>query len=109
VTTDCKEYRENGERFSVAQIEEVGFNQFWKRKDELLAALENFRRAKNFLFSALMVTDVVGQQSLMLVASEKSSLTALIIPNRSPAYFNCSTWFRGKNNCCRISRIVCSG
>ena len=28
ITTDCKEYRENGDTFSVAQIEEVGFDQF---------------------------------------------------------------------------------
>jgi len=39
VATDCKEYAENGVKFSVAQIEEIGFEQFWKRKDELLGAL----------------------------------------------------------------------
>ena len=55
----------------MAQIEEVGFDQFWKRKDELLAALEDYRRGRNYLFSALLVTDVASQQSLMLVAGKK--------------------------------------
>ena len=32
ITTDCKEYNEKGDMFSVAQIEEMGFDQFWKRK-----------------------------------------------------------------------------
>jgi len=54
VTTDCKEYREDGATFSVAQIEEIGFDQFAKRKDELLAALTEYQRHHNYLFSALM-------------------------------------------------------
>jgi manganese-dependent inorganic pyrophosphatase len=50
ITTDCKEYAENGVKFSVAQIEEIGFEQFWKRKDELLAALEAYRAKRAYLF-----------------------------------------------------------
>ena len=44
VTADCKEYVEKGHRFSVAQIEELGFEQFWTRKEEVLRALENYRK-----------------------------------------------------------------
>jgi manganese-dependent inorganic pyrophosphatase len=40
ITNDCKEYAELGHTFSVAQIEEIGFDQFAKRKDEVMAALE---------------------------------------------------------------------
>jgi manganese-dependent inorganic pyrophosphatase len=68
ISTDCKEYSELGRTFSVAQIEEIGFSQFWKRKDEVLAALENYRRSHHYFFSALMVTDVVEQSSLLLIA-----------------------------------------
>ncbi|HEY5232363.1 MAG TPA: putative manganese-dependent inorganic diphosphatase [Verrucomicrobiae bacterium] len=87
VTTDCKEYRDGGVAFSVAQIEEVGFNQFWKRKDELLAALEDYRRGKNYFFSALMVTDVAGQQSLMLVAGKKEFIAKIDYPEPEPGVF----------------------
>ena len=87
ITTDAKEYRENGHIFSVAQIEEIGFDQFWKRKDELLAALEEYRRGRNYVFSALMVTDVVGQESLMLVAGQKKFVDRVDYPEPQPGVF----------------------
>jgi manganese-dependent inorganic pyrophosphatase len=87
ITTDAKEYRENGAAFSVAQIEEVGFDQFWKRKDELLTALEDYRRGRNYTFSALMVTDVTSQQSLMLVAGQKKFIDRIDYPEPQPAVF----------------------
>jgi len=87
ITTDAKEYRENGHTFSVAQIEEIGFDQFWKRKDELLTALEEYRRGRNYIFSALMVTDVVGQESLMLVAGKKKFIDRIDYPEPQPGVF----------------------
>jgi manganese-dependent inorganic pyrophosphatase len=87
ITTDAKEYRENGHIFSVAQIEEIGFDQFWKRKDELLVALEDYRRGRNYIFSALMVTDVVGQESLMLVAGQKKFIDRIDHPEPQPGVF----------------------
>ena len=68
ISNDCKEYDELGRTFSVAQIEEIGFDQFWKRKDEVLRALEDYRRDHSYVFSALLVTDVVTQCSLLLIA-----------------------------------------
>ena len=71
IATDCKEYREAGAAFSVAQIEETGFEQFWKRKEELLAALEEYRAKRAYLFSTLLVTDVATQSSLLLVVGDE--------------------------------------
>jgi len=87
ITTDAKEYLENGAKFSVAQIEEVGFDQFWKRKTELLAALENYRRDRNYFFSALLVTDVASQQSLMLVAGKKEFVAKIDYPELEQGVF----------------------
>ena len=39
VTSDCKEYVEAGARFSVAQIEELGFQPFYDKQGDLAAAL----------------------------------------------------------------------
>jgi manganese-dependent inorganic pyrophosphatase len=50
ITTDCKEYKEDDVRFSVAQIEEIGFDQFWKRKAELQTALEVYRASRKYQF-----------------------------------------------------------
>jgi manganese-dependent inorganic pyrophosphatase len=87
ITTDCKEYRENRAVFSVAQIEELGFTQFWQRKDELLCALERYRSEHKYVFSALMVTDVVGQCSLLLVAGAKEFVERVDYPAVEPGVF----------------------
>jgi manganese-dependent inorganic pyrophosphatase len=70
ITTDCKEYAESKHTFSVAQIEEIGFDQFWKRKPELMEALGAYRKEKRYSFSALLVTDVTTQSSLLLIAGD---------------------------------------
>ena len=80
VATDCKEYRENGAVFSVAQIEEIGFEQFWKRKDELLTALEDYRAKRAYLFSTLLVTDVATQSSLLLVVGDEKFIKRIDHP-----------------------------
>lgn len=80
VTTDCKEYEENRVKFSVAQIEEVGFEQFWKRKEELLAALENYRAENKYHFSALLVTDVTTQNSLLLIVGNEKFVKRIDYP-----------------------------
>ena len=80
ITSDCKKYVEEGRTFSVAQIEEIGFDQFQKRKAEVLEALEKFRSEKNYFFAALLVTDVVTQSSLLAVAGEESFLQLIDYP-----------------------------
>lgn len=68
ITTDCKEYAEGNLRYSVAQIEELGFDNFRQRKSAVQEALADYRASKGYFFSALMVTDVVEQLSLLLIA-----------------------------------------
>jgi manganese-dependent inorganic pyrophosphatase len=87
ITTDCKEYTEGGVTFSVAQIEEIGFDQFWKRKIELLEALEQYRARRKYLFSALLVTDVATQNSLLLVAAEDGFASQIDYPKLEPGIF----------------------
>ncbi len=87
VTTDCKEYAERNLKFSVAQIEETGFEQFWKRKDELLVALENYRASKAYHFSALLVTDVSTQNSLLLVVGDEKFIKRIDHPRLEPGIY----------------------
>jgi manganese-dependent inorganic pyrophosphatase len=87
ITIDCKEYVEKGDSFSVAQIEEIGFDQFWKRKDELQVALEEYARNRKYLFSSLLVTDVVRQNSLMLVAGSRAFIDMIDYPPTAPGVF----------------------
>ena len=87
VATDCKEYAEAGFKFSVAQIEEIGFKQFWKRKDELLAALEDYRAKRAYLFSTLLVTDVATQSSLLLVVGDEKFIKRIDHPRLEPGIY----------------------
>ena len=87
VTTDCKEYEDSKVKFSVAQIEETGFEQFWKRKDELLGALEGYRASKAYHFSALLVTDVATQSSLLLVVGDEKFIRRIDWPRLEPGIY----------------------
>ena len=71
VTSDCKEYAEAGVRFSVAQIEELGFGPFYEKHAELAAALDAFCAGQRLFFSALLVTDINTQNSLLLVSGSE--------------------------------------
>jgi manganese-dependent inorganic pyrophosphatase len=87
ITTDCKEYHEDGVRFSVAQIEEIGFTQFWKHKTDLLQALEAYRQSRAYLFSALLVTDVNTQSSLLLAVGDSRLVSSVDYPRLEPGVY----------------------
>jgi manganese-dependent inorganic pyrophosphatase len=90
ITTDCKEYVEDGRRFSVAQIEELGFDVFWKTHTAIRQALETYRTANGYLFSALFVTDVGAQSSLLIVAGPEKFIGAVKYPEAAPGVFELS-------------------
>lgn len=87
VTTDCKEYEEDGKKFSVAQIEEIGFTQFWKRKEEVVQAVQKHASDKGYFFAALLVTDVVQQTSLLVVAAPELFLNLINYPEVEPGIY----------------------
>ena len=70
VREDCKHFEESGRAFSISQIEEIGFDLFWQRKDELFNALEGMSTDQNLDFSALLVTDIVSNGSLLMMSRE---------------------------------------
>ena len=70
IREDCKEFTEHDIKFSISQIEEIGFELFWQRKDELLAALTEMAQLRSLEFSSLLVTDIVSNGSLLLMSHE---------------------------------------
>jgi manganese-dependent inorganic pyrophosphatase len=88
IDTDCKVYQEQGQNFSVAQIEELGFDQFWKRKEEVIDALDQFRGRHGYFMSALLITDVVRQTSLLALAGSESFLRCIDYPEIEPGIYN---------------------
>jgi manganese-dependent inorganic pyrophosphatase len=70
VRSDHKVYEEEGVRFAVSQVEELGFGNFWQHARSITAALDDLRREERLSFAALLVTDVNTQNSLLLVKGD---------------------------------------
>jgi manganese-dependent inorganic pyrophosphatase len=84
IESDRKEFTENGWRISISQIEEIGLDEFWKREDELLAALEQVRKARDLHFSCLMVTDITEHNSVLLVTGNQRVIEGIEYPGLRP-------------------------
>lgn len=82
IRSDCKIYNEGALRFSVSQIEELGFDNFWKNEDALDQALETYRKQEDLFFSFLLVTDINSQDSLLVVAGNEELKSAVNYPQR---------------------------
>ncbi len=80
IAADSKPYTEHGHRFIVAQIEELTFAHFPDKRDALLRALDRQQSQGDLLFSALLVTDITTQSSLLLVRGEARFLDAIDFP-----------------------------
>jgi manganese-dependent inorganic pyrophosphatase len=71
IRNDLKVYHEGSMTFSVSQVEELGFDPFWQRRESLEAALDDIRKAEKLDFSALLVTDINKQDSLLLISGPR--------------------------------------
>ena len=70
VRSDYKIYEEEGIRFSVSQVEELGFGNFWTQAKPIATALGDLREEERLAFAALLVTDINTQNSLLLVKGD---------------------------------------
>jgi inorganic pyrophosphatase/exopolyphosphatase len=80
VGLDMKEYAEQGFRFSVSQIETDNPAGLSARKEEIFEALDSVARSGDYLFSALMVTDVTMLDSLLFVRGKRSFTGHISLP-----------------------------
>lgn len=94
ISSDCKIYDEGELRFSVSQIEELGFDKFWKKEDTLGKALEAYRIKEKLFFSFLLVTDINSHDSLLVVAGNDELKASINYPQR------------GQSNIYELSGIV---
>ncbi len=68
IFTDFKEYRVGDYLLGLGQVEVVNFHSFYQRQVELMAELQNIRKEKGYELVALLVTDIVQGNSLLLTA-----------------------------------------
>lgn len=81
IQMDCKLYEEGEIRFSVSQVEELGFNNFWPHEDELKIALKTHVEKEGLDFAALLVTDINQQNSLLVVAGSDQLIAGISYPS----------------------------
>ena len=74
ITADKKDYATEKYKFAVAQVEEVGFENFFKHRGELLRDVKKLVEEEHLDFFGLLVTNVVRETSMMLCAGEKRIL-----------------------------------
>jgi manganese-dependent inorganic pyrophosphatase len=81
IRTDFKIYDDLGVRFSVSQVEELGFGNFWAHSKELASALQSIVENERLAFAALLVTDINTQNSLLLVKGDPEFVSRVTYPH----------------------------
>lgn len=80
IVADQKFYEEAGIRFSVSQIEELGFQNFWEKSEELTAALKEFTSKEDVAFACMLVTDINRHNSLLLISGDNEFIERISYP-----------------------------
>ncbi len=70
VASDFKAYESGKLKFGVSQVEVTSFNAVTDRLDEVRAALRSMTEMRGLGFAALMITDIVESNSLLVCAGE---------------------------------------
>jgi manganese-dependent inorganic pyrophosphatase len=81
IKSDYKVYDEEGLRFAVAQVEELGFGNFWQHSRKLADALDELCTTERLLFACLLITDINTQNSLLLVKGEPEFIARINYPH----------------------------
>jgi manganese-dependent inorganic pyrophosphatase len=81
IRSDFKIYEDLGVRFSVSQVEELGFGNFWLHARALATALQKVSEAEGLAFSSLLITDINTQNSLLLVKGDAEFINHVTYPH----------------------------
>ena len=77
LNADRKVFEEHGNRVTIAQVEEVGTENFEPRRDELVEGLNQLRVQESHDLALLVVTDIQNHASLILASGNDHVLNAL--------------------------------
>jgi len=80
IRSDQKFYEDNGFKFSVSQIEELGFQNFWDHADSIAATLEAFVSQESLDFACVLITDINKHNSLLVARGDKEFIRNISYP-----------------------------
>jgi manganese-dependent inorganic pyrophosphatase len=81
VRSDFKIYEEEGIRFAVSQVEELGFGNFQEHAKPIARAVQELRDEERLAFAALLITDINTQNSLLLVKGDAAFISRIRYPH----------------------------
>lgn len=81
IRADQKFYEENSLRFSVSQIEELGFQNFWSHEDQLMDALDALVKKESLDFACVLITDINKHNSILIVSGHEEFISNITYPN----------------------------
>ena len=81
VRSDFKIYEEEGIRYAVSQVEELGFGNFWRHAKPIAQAVRGLCEEERLAFAALLVTDINTQNSLLLVKGDSEIIERINYPH----------------------------
>ena len=84
---DQKIYTEGNRRYSLSQVETVGFGPLLSMKGALLEELDRVMEVEKCAFACLMITDITHDSSLLLYRGEARVLNAITYPRREEMIF----------------------
>lgn len=77
ILSDFKEYKHDGYRFGIGQVEVTTLSDSRAYRPRLLSALESVSREKSLVWTMLLVTDVIKRNSLLLTSGFEAAETLL--------------------------------
>ena len=87
ILQDRKTYTEEDWKFSISQIEVIGFKGFFDRKSEFQEALQSLTRREQNSFSGLIVTDITEQASILLIHGSRLVIDSISYPEIMEGFF----------------------
>jgi manganese-dependent inorganic pyrophosphatase len=80
LTADFKEYEIDSCRFGIGQVEVVTFQEFDDRREDIVQGLEALVHKYNLELAGLLVTDIVQQNSQLVVRGDRDMIAAIGYP-----------------------------
>ncbi len=77
ITADKKDFEIAGLTFAISQVEEVSFEQFFKKQNDLLEESKKLQSQNNLDFFILLVTNIVKEKSLMIIVGDNEIINKL--------------------------------
>jgi manganese-dependent inorganic pyrophosphatase len=87
LTADFKEYEVEGRSFGVGQVEVVTFQEFEEQKDAIMLGLEALVAERTLGLAGLLVTDIVQQNSQLVVKGDRDLIAAIGYPQLETGRF----------------------